>query len=219
MLAGLSGDLMEVCWDMLRQVSGFLFRCCFFFVLKFVLFLTMFFFSYTCNFNFAIEDHIRACLDYGSMTGIMHQTHAALGASAQWWRHMMVMVEHLERTGVDIYLPRVSPFMCQISTPKRSGFGCFFGGPKFQTRLEHLGPLYEEEFNLTPTMLIFGLVMSRLNSLWWLRRTIPMCFLQLVQALEICVEKSSRCWQDLKVFAICPQGFALAYGKNLREFT
>ena len=25
-------------------------------------------------------------------------------------------------------------------------------------------------------------------------------------------------FQDLKVFAICPQGFALAYGKNLREF-
>ena len=110
MLAGLSGDLMEVCWDMLRQVSGFLFRSVVF-VLKFVLFLTTFFFSYTSNFNFAIEDHIRACLDYGSMTGGMHQTHAALGASAQWWRHMMVTVEHLERTGVDIYLPRVSPFI------------------------------------------------------------------------------------------------------------
>lgn len=43
-------------------------------------------------------------------------------------------------------------------------------------------------------------------------------FFATCSTLEICVEKSSRCWQDLKVFAICPQGFALAYGKNLREF-
>lgn len=107
----------------------------------------------------------------------MHQTHAALGASAQWWRHMMVTVEHLERTGVDIYLPRVSPFR-------------------------------------------FGLVMSRLNSLWWLRMTIPICFLQLVQnSWNLCGKIIPLFFQDLKVFAICPQGFALAYGKNLREWT
>lgn len=95
----------------------------------------------------------------------MHQTHAALGASAQWWRHMIVTVEHLERTGVDIYLPRVSPFR-------------------------------------------FGLVMSRLNSLWWLRMTIPICFLQLVQnSWNLCGKIIPLFFPGLEGFCHLPSGF------------
>ena len=40
---------------------------------------------------------------------------------------------------IDIYTYLDPPFGCQISAPKRSVFGGFFWGLKFQTRLEDSG--------------------------------------------------------------------------------